>query len=213
MTHRPGIRIAGTLFALLLAGCDNDRAPFVPITVLEVTPLYRGILEGSTVQLNATWDGQPAQVTWESENENIITVSPTGLVTAIAPGVAAATATMTGNPERIRSATITVLAVPTLVSGTAVTGLSASTNNERFFQIRVPAGATQLQVAISGGTGDADLYVRRGAIPTQSAYDCAPFAGGNNEVCTFSNPAAGVWYIMIHAWAAYANMQIVATVN
>ncbi len=33
------------------------------------------------------------------------------------------------------------------------------------------------------GTGDGDLYVRFGAPPTSTEYDCRPFAGGSSEHC------------------------------
>ncbi|MBL8786866.1 MAG: pre-peptidase C-terminal domain-containing protein, partial [Deltaproteobacteria bacterium] len=50
------------------------------------------------------------------------------------------------------------------------------------------------------GTGDADIYVKKGAQPTASAYDCRPYGGDSNESCA---PAgAGPWYIAVNGYKA-----------
>ncbi|MCC5865671.1 MAG: S8 family peptidase [Wenzhouxiangella sp.] len=98
-----------------------------------------------------------------------------------------------------------------LENGTPVGNLSGAQGSERFFTIDVPDGATDLVIQISGGSGDADLYVRRGAPPTQSTYDCRPYLNGNNETCTFASPQAGTYHIMLHAWAAYSGVTLVAS--
>ncbi|WKE64842.1 S8 family serine peptidase [Gallaecimonas kandeliae] len=89
--------------------------------------------------------------------------------------------------------------------------LSASYHNWVYFPIQVPAGATSLNVAISGGTGDADLYVRKGSQPTTSSYNCRPYLTGNNESCAISSPAADTWYIGIRAYAAFSGVNLTAT--
>jgi serine protease len=98
-----------------------------------------------------------------------------------------------------------------LENGEAVTNLSGNQGSETFFSIEVPAGAENLEISISGGTGDADLYVRHGAEPTQSTYDCRPYLNGNNETCTESEPQAGTWHIMIHGWQAYSGVTLIAS--
>ncbi|HAA23012.1 MAG TPA: hypothetical protein DCP28_31195, partial [Cytophagales bacterium] len=70
-------------------------------------------------------------------------------------------------------------------------GISASTGAFNQYTWNVPAGTQELVVSISGGTGDADLYVRQAAAPTTSSYDCRPYLNGNNETCTFQNPTPG----------------------
>lgn len=59
-----------------------------------------------------------------------------------------------------------------LVNGVAKTNISGSKNSKIHFIMNVPAGASNLSFASSGGSGDADLYVRFGAQPTTSTYDC-----------------------------------------
>lgn len=78
------------------------------------------------------------------------------------------------------------------------------------FQLDVPAGQSSLVVSISGGSGDADLYVRRGANPTTSVYDCRPFRNGNNETCTINNPAAGTYFIRLRGYRAFSGVTLQA---
>lgn len=70
----------------------------------------------------------------------------------------------------------------------------------------IPEGVTTMTVSISGGTGDADLYMRFGAQPSTSTFDCRPYTAGNNETCTFNNPAAGTWHIGIRGYTAYSGV-------
>ncbi len=80
------------------------------------------------------------------------------------------------------------------------------------YTVTIPAGTTQLVVATSGGTGDADLYVRLGSAPTTTSYTCRPYLSGNAETCTFTNPTAGsVYYINVRAYTAYSGVNLKAT--
>ena len=98
-----------------------------------------------------------------------------------------------------------------LQKGVAVSNLSGGTGSEVFFTLDVPQGAENLVFQMSGGTGDADLYVRRGSPPTQATYDCRPYLNGNNETCTFASPQAGTWHVMIRGFQAYSGVTLVAS--
>jgi len=98
-----------------------------------------------------------------------------------------------------------------LTNGVPVTGLSDSTGGQKVFTIVVPSGQTSLTVSISGGTGDSDLYTKLGSAPTLSSYDCRPYKSGNSETCTYSNPAAGTYYIMLNAYSSYSGVTLTAT--
>lgn len=99
----------------------------------------------------------------------------------------------------------------TLTNGVALTGLASPTGAPRYFQIAVPTNATQLKVEISGGSGDADLYVRRGSLPTTQTYDCRPWLYGNTEACNFTNPSAGTWYVMLTGDPDFSGVSLRAT--
>lgn len=96
----------------------------------------------------------------------------------------------------------------TLTNGVTVTGLAASTGNSVNYTMSVPSGATNLVFTISGGTGDADLYVKYGSAPTDSSYDCRPYKSGNSESCSFASPAAGTWYVRVKAYSSFSGVSL-----
>ncbi|WP_299011808.1 M20/M25/M40 family metallo-hydrolase [uncultured Shewanella sp.] len=85
---------------------------------------------------------------------------------------------------------------------------SASSGSWLQYEITVPSGMQSLIVSTTGGSGDADLYVRQAGQPTQSSYDCRPFKNGNEETCTLSSPVAGTWYIGVYAYNSFANLDV-----
>jgi hypothetical protein len=101
--------------------------------------------------------------------------------------------------------------VQELINGVAVTGLAGATGTQTNFIMNVPAGATNLAFTTSGGTGDADLYVRFGSAPTTTVYDCRGFLSGNNDSCSFPSPSAGTYYVMLNAYSTYSGAQIVGS--
>ncbi|MCY7293892.1 S8 family serine peptidase [Alteromonas sp. a30] len=91
------------------------------------------------------------------------------------------------------------------VSG-QLSGLSGSRSAWDRYTWDIPAGVATMSVSISGGSGDADLYLRYGAQPTTSTYDCRPYRSGNNETCTFNNPSSGTWHVGIRAYSTYSGV-------
>lgn len=88
----------------------------------------------------------------------------------------------------------------------------ATGNWSQQYTVSIPSGTTKLVVATSGGTGDADLYVRKGAAPTTSTYTCRPYTSGNAETCTINSPTAGsTYYIRVRAYSTYSGVNLKAT--
>jgi RHS repeat-associated protein len=101
----------------------------------------------------------------------------------------------------------------------------AAPNDVITFSTTIPANAKNLVArfegparsgpdnAINPSFWDTDLYVRRGAAPTATDYDCRPklspvlnvnyvthtytVAKTQKEACTFAAPAAGSWYVQV----------------
>ena len=96
----------------------------------------------------------------------------------------------------------------TLSNGTPVTGISGATGSEQFWTMEVPAGASNLSFAMSGGSGDADMYVRFGAAPTTSTYDCRPYLNGNNETCDISNVQTGTYHVMLRGYSSFSGVSL-----
>jgi len=97
----------------------------------------------------------------------------------------------------------------TLTKGVAVTGLSASTGNSLNYTMVVPSGASNLTFTMSGGTGDADLYVRFGSAPTDTTYTCRPYLSGNNETCTIAAPSTGTYHVRVKAYSSFSGVSLV----
>lgn len=95
-----------------------------------------------------------------------------------------------------------------LVNGVPATGLAASAGSDVLYTFEVPAGATNIKVDMSGGTGDADLYVKLGSAPTDSVYDCRPFAGGNNESCPMTGTTGGTYYVRTKAYSTFSGVTL-----
>ena len=210
MTHRNVIRLTTVLLAALVMGCEKDDPTSVaPEDRFVVTPLFVGIDPGATQQVTATVGATPVAVSWESSNPAIATVSATGLVTALTPGFTAVTATKSDDGTKL-SSNITVL--PLLGTGltknvaTGPLASSAARGSTVLYRIFVPPGSTNVTFTLSGGTGDADIYVRRATPPTLTAggFTCASENGGNDEICSINNPATGTWYVAIGLWDPYA---------
>lgn len=84
--------------------------------------------------------------------------------------------------------------------------LSGSTGQWLRGSYNIPSGVSQLTFQITGGTGDADLYIRYGDAPTEQLWDCRPYRNGNEEVCTFNNPQAGTWHVGIRGYTAFSGL-------
>jgi serine protease len=86
--------------------------------------------------------------------------------------------------------------------------LSGATGAELRYTMVVPAGASNLRFAISGGTGDADLYVRFGTAPTTTTYDCRPYLSGNAETCNIATAQAGTYHVMVRGFSAFSGVSL-----
>lgn len=87
-----------------------------------------------------------------------------------------------------------------------LTNLSGNVNTWKRYTWNVPQGVSQVTVSISGGRGDADLYMKLGSQPETSSYDCRPYKNGNNETCTFTNTSGGTWHVGIRAYSSFSGV-------
>ena len=148
--------------------------------------------------------GRP--VAWSSSASAVAQVTSEGVVTAGTTGSVSITATADG-----RSAIASFIAHVGLQSGTPLTITNAISDSDRFYAVYVPAGATRLTVAMSGGTGDPDLSIFQPG--NTSTADCRPYLFGSNEECVFTQPAAGVWLVAINAYLPHSGTRLIATVT
>ncbi len=105
------------------------------------------------------------------------------------------------------------VAVPStaLTNGVAKTGLSGASGSQTYYYLDVPAGKA-VSFVMSGGTGDADMYVKFGAQPTTSSYDCRPYLSGNNETCNIAaKTTTGRFHVMLRGYSAYSSTSLKGT--
>jgi hypothetical protein len=99
--------------------------------------------------------------------------------------------------------------VTPLGNGQTVSGLSGAAGTWRYFKVRVEPGQTTLDVTMLG-SGDADLYLRRGALPNLNQWDGRPYLNGSNEAVRMLNFPPGDWYIGVRGYTSYSAVSLTA---
>ena len=95
-----------------------------------------------------------------------------------------------------------------LQNGVTRNGISGGASSEQRFHMEVPAAAANLAFEITGGIGDADLYVAHGRQPTPTDYDCRPYLIFNEEACSFASPAAGTWHVLVSGYEDFSGVTL-----
>lgn len=219
MSNRIVTRYASLLFAaFVIGGCQDEEPTGVDTLPFDVSPLSFALDLGGTKQMKLIGIAA-SDVTWESANPAVATVSSTGLVTGVGVGgPIAITARSKANPTTdLASATFQVNAV----FGTAIqrnTDISLSLTSAVLYRVFVPEGSTSLKVTLNGPNGDGDIYVKFGSPATYSTRNvaglsCVSWNAATAETCTFTNPAEGSWYILVDPWEPFTGATLRATVT
>ncbi|MBX3190933.1 MAG: PPC domain-containing protein [Labilithrix sp.] len=90
-------------------------------------------------------------------------------------------------------------------AGMNESGTVARNEEKRFQTTELPAGSYTFAIT---GTGDADLYVKRGAAPTSTVYDCRPFKSGSSETCTVNLTEPATVHVMVRGYAASSQFEL-----
>lgn len=91
--------------------------------------------------------------------------------------------------------------------------LSAARRSWTDFPVSIPANTDTLQVTLTGGSGDADMYVMFNTWPDRSNFDCRSYNNNNEEMCTITNPQSGDWYISLYGFKDYSNATLTITIQ
>jgi uncharacterized protein YkwD len=100
-----------------------------------------------------------------------------------------------------------------LQPGVPVSGLAGGRGAELRFEVVVPAGARDLVVRTSGGSGNADLYLRFAEPPTPWRRDQASRQVGNEERLTVAAPVAGTYHLMVKGSPTFTGVTLLATLT
>ena len=95
-----------------------------------------------------------------------------------------------------------------LQNGSVMTNISEKREKGVLYVIEVPAGATNLRIETSGGTGDVDLHVKAKAMAVPGFYDCAPKKHRNNEVCVFEYPEAVRYHVLLYGYNDFSGVRL-----
>ncbi|NOT08432.1 MAG: hypothetical protein HOP28_09530 [Gemmatimonadales bacterium] len=111
-----------------------------------------------------------------------------------APGYADVTTAplaVNGSPVILAPANATQVVVPSSAAGV-----------QTYFQFTSPVGTNDFRASLFGGSGTRHLYMRRGAYPTATAFDCRSSADSPVQVCNISANQEGQWFGAIDAVTA-----------
>jgi Bacterial pre-peptidase C-terminal domain len=100
---------------------------------------------------------------------------------------------------------------PVLTSAVALAGQGAPTGAWKYYTIDVPSGKSSVAFSLNGANGDADMFVRLGALPTGTTFNCKSDGPTSVENCSIGAPAAGRYYVGIYAYTAYSSLSVKAT--
>jgi serine protease len=139
------------------------------------------------------------------------TMDGTSMAAPHVAGVAAIylSANQSATPAQVRTALVGAGA-SNKIGSTSSFGYSGIAGAKGAWLGPVPLYANNPTFAISGGTGDADLYVKKGAAPTKTVYDCRPYAGGNSESCVMTG-GQGTYYAAISVYTAISGVTLTAS--
>ncbi len=98
-----------------------------------------------------------------------------------------------------------------LTNDVPVTGIALAAGAGSLYTFAVPAGASNLTLKTSGGTGDSDLYVQLGSNATTSSYLKKSDGSTTAESIAIASPAAGTYSVLVQAYAATSGVSLVAS--
>ncbi|KAA0069305.1 pre-peptidase C-terminal domain-containing protein [Rhodanobacter sp. T12-5] len=219
-TASAGYDLATGRGELIISGAANDIGGGSPPA--NVPPVANFSDSASNLMVNFTdsstdSDGSIASRSWNfGDGSTSTATNPSHTYAAAGTYSVSLTVTDNDGATNTKTQSVTVTAAGggggnVLQNGVALTGQSGATNAQLFYTVVIPAGASNLVISESGGTGDADLYTKFGSAPTLSSYDCRPYITGNNESCTVASPQAGTYYVMLNGYTAFSGVSVKAT--
>ncbi|MES2320960.1 MAG: collagenase [Pseudomonadota bacterium] len=117
------------------------------------------------------------------------------------------TATTAGEPPLPVASLPACSSTSQLGKNCSIGGFASST--QAYAYILLPAGAKNLRLFTSKGTGDVELYVKLDAYPTPASYTAASRNPGNAESVSIVAPASGRWYyVMLTAKQPFAGVNL-----
>ncbi|WP_375765083.1 M4 family metallopeptidase [Archangium gephyra] len=194
--------IANLAFCLLSKGGTHPRGKSTT-----VVPSGTGVQKAGAIFYKANTDFMTASTTFAQAK----TYTEQAAALLYGSGSAAQTAVTKAWEAVGVGIPVTPAPATALTNGVALTGQAGATGSQKFYYLDVPAGLA-VSFVMSGGTGDADLYVKFGSQPTTTSYGCRPYISGNNETCNMTaQPTTGRYHVMLNGYSTYSGVSIKGT--
>jgi len=155
-------------------------------------------------------DGSIASRSWNfGDSTSSTATNPSHSYAAAGSYTVTLTVTDNGGASNSKSQTVTVGSSGSMLQpGVPVTGISGATGSEQRWTMQVPTDSTGLKFVTSGGTGDADLYVKYGTAPTTTSYDCKSEGSTTAETCSLPAATPGTWHVLVKGYSAFSGMSL-----
>jgi len=98
-------------------------------------------------------------------------------------------------------------AVPLLEKNSPIS-INGAEQEQLLFNFIAPENSAEVTFSMSGGSGDADLYVKLDGTATLENYDCRPWLSGNAESCSLNGP--GNYSIMVRGYNQFTDVSLTA---
>ncbi|WP_375768173.1 M4 family metallopeptidase [Archangium gephyra] len=184
--------IANLAFKLMVTGGTHPRGKTSNVVPALDANLYSSIEKGAAIFYRA----------------NTVYLTPGSTFSEARGATAQAAADLYGSTAAaaVNEAWVAVgvSAPPTWTVLTTVNNLSGAKGSSTNYTHVTPAGATAMRFATTGGTGDADMYVKFGSAPTTASYDCMSAGATATESCTINGAKQGTYYVLIKGYSAYS---------
>jgi hypothetical protein len=82
--------------------------------------------------------------------------------------------------------------------------LAGGAGSELRVAMAIPTGARDLRIETLGGTGNLDLFVGAGTVPSATTATCRSVSATNVELCSFATPQVATHNILLRGAAAYS---------
>jgi hypothetical protein len=101
-------------------------------------------------------------------------------------------------------------AITSLAKAVPALNLAGAPGSERLYSLSIPGGQSFASFALSGGTGNADLFVSFNEVPSAANADWQSAGTGASEKVVVTNPPAGTAYILVRGGGGYGGVTLTA---
>ncbi|GAB3349931.1 hypothetical protein GCM10027430_12600 [Lysobacter tyrosinilyticus] len=201
--------LVGVNAGALPAGCGGAPANQAP------TANFTSSVNGLTVTFtdsSTDSDGSIASRSWDfGDGTTSTATSPSKTYTAAGTYTVTLTVTDNGGLTNTKTSSVTVASAPPSggsLSNGVVQAISGAVGSSQIWTLVVPAGATNLKFVTSGGTGDADMYVKFNGTPSTTVYDCKSEGATTAETCNIAVAQAGTYSVLIKGYTAFSGTSL-----